>query len=91
MFYHGTNVIFGDFQQGIAGELTGAPSAMQGFFFTTNPKMANLYARTRIEPTGATTDGPPGLLGRMMGSTSRSVPVIEMLDKGGHAGRPTCA
>ena len=88
VFYHGTNVIFGDFQQGIAGELTGAPSAMQGFFFTTNPKMANLYARTRIEPTGATTEGPPGLLGRMMGRTSRSVPVIEMLDEGGHV-RPT--
>ena len=88
VFYHGTNVIFGDFEQGIAGELTGAPSAMQGFFFTTNPKMANLYARTRIEPTGETTEGPPGLLGRMMGRTSRSVPVIEMLDEGGHV-RPT--
>jgi hypothetical protein len=43
--YHGTTSAFDQFSTEALGGATGAPSAREGFFFTTDPKLANTYAK----------------------------------------------
>lgn len=42
--YHGTINVFDDFSMRMAGDATGAPSAGEGLFFASNPKVASSYA-----------------------------------------------
>jgi len=47
IFYHGTPKFVGeDFNPAMLGDNTGADSAYEGFFFTSNPEVAKTYMRT---------------------------------------------
>ena len=44
VYYHGTENDFDAFKKSKLGSATGAPSAKQGYFFTTNPNVASDYS-----------------------------------------------
>jgi hypothetical protein len=47
-FYHGSNNEFTDFNESMLGSFTGADSAKEGFFFTSNEGVANSYRQQSI-------------------------------------------
>jgi hypothetical protein len=47
-FYHGSNNEFTDFNESMLGSFTGAESAKEGFFFTSNEGVANSYRQQSI-------------------------------------------
>lgn len=50
LVYHGSMAVFDQFDEGKLGSNTGSSSAKEGFFFTDNPKLADFYGQSQIDP-----------------------------------------